>query len=66
MLYIKASCSDCDKVKVNNHIQLEERKKVVPSLSSYAYSPKGGSLLTQTSIFNYNTNGSFSQISTLH
>lgn len=46
VLFIRPTCKDCpDKVKVNNHIQLETTSRLIPNLTSYAYSSTGGELL---------------------
>ena len=43
VLYIRASCNDCpEKVRVNNHIQMEEKKRVVPKMMAYSHGVETG------------------------
>lgn len=67
VLYIKPTCGDCpDKVKVNNHIQLESKQKIIPLLTSYVYSPEGGELLAERTLLKMQSNGTISQVVELH
>lgn len=67
VLFIEPSCADCpQKVKVNNHIQVENTRHLVSNLTSFVDSPRGGELLAEATLFILKTNGSFSSINPLH
>ena len=59
VLFIKAECADCpEKIRVNNHIQQEESSFLLQGLTAYTYSPNGGDVLAESTLFKMNKNGS--------
>lgn len=59
VLFIQAVCRDCpSKVRVNNHIQLENNRSLIPHLTSFAHSPAGGQLLAERTLLSFRHNGS--------
>ncbi len=63
VLYIKSDCKDCPgKIRVNNHIQREDSAFVVPGLTSYVYTDRGGEAVASASLIRFRENGTVSEI----